>query len=338
MIGMTIPFSISAKISEGLDVYDIMRRIFARSLILITVGVLMVNTTRVEPELTGLSKNIWALLLFIAIFLVWNRYPEKENNFFIISGLRLAGLATLLFLVFRFRSGSYENNGSLIPGWWELPGLAGWGYLVAGLTYLAFRNSIAGTLAVWALFLALNFLSALNLSDFLDPVRPYFGVLLDGYIPVIVLSGHLAGVLLKRYPVNEYHKPLIVMLISGVIMTGAGITLNIWLLPDGVYGNPAWALICSGIAILLFSLLFWLDEILKVINPAVIFKPAGSNIFSIYILQFLLFNLAALAGLNIFFFLKPGSVLLNIAGSAVWVLLVIWISALLARFSVRLKF
>lgn len=338
LIGMTIPFSITKKINEGLTGHEIIRHLFARSLILITVGVLMVNATRVEPGLTGFSKNIWASLLFIAIFLVWNRYPEKENNFFTTTGLRFTGLAILVFLIFRFRSGTFENNGSLIPGWWELPGLAGWGYLVAGLTYLAFRNSIAGTLALWAIFLALNILARLNMSPFLDPVRPYFGVLLNGYIPVIILSGQLTGIILKRYPVNELRKPLVIILLSGVILTASGILIRKYFFPSDIFGNPAWALISCGITALMFIILFWLDENQKVMIPALIIKPAGVNMFTIYILQFLLFNLAWLTGTDIFFFIKPGAVFLNIAGSALWTLLVIVAASLIIRFNIRLKF
>jgi len=338
LIGVTIPFSITKKINEGLKGYDISRHLFARSLILITVGVLMVNTSRVEPELTGLSRYLWAIILFTGIFLTWNRYPEKENNFFTISGLRLIGLATLVFLVFRFRSGSLENNGSLIPGWWELPGLAGWGYLIAGLTYLAFRNSLAGTFAIWALFLLVNILSWLNMTAFLDPVKPYFGVLLDGYIPVIILTGQLTGIIVKKFPLNSSKKPLGIILLSGILLIVAGIFLSKSYFTGSIFNNPAWAMISCGATAILFSIIFWLDEVMKLMNPAIMIKPAGEYFFTIYILQFLLFNLVWLSGIEVFFFLKPGALFLNIAGSLVWTLLVIGISSLLIRFNIRLRF
>jgi heparan-alpha-glucosaminide N-acetyltransferase len=338
LTGMTIPFSITKKINEGLTGREILRHLFARSLILITIGVLMINTGRVEPELTGLNKYLWAILLFIAIFLVWNRYPEKENNFFTITGLRFTGLAILVFLIFRFRSGTFENNGSLITGWWELPGLTGWGYLIAGLTYLIFRNSIAGTIAVWALFMALNVLSGLNMNVIPDLVRPYLEVVANGYIPVIILTGQLMALILKRYTGDEIRKPVIIILISGVLITIAGVFLNSYYFTEGIFGNPAWALISCGITSLGFIILFWLDEGLKMMNPAIMIKPIGENLFTIYILQFLLFNVAWLTGADIFFFLEPGSIFLNIAGSAVWTLIVIGISSLLLRFNIRLKF
>jgi hypothetical protein len=298
----------------------------------------MVNTTRVESELTGLSKYLWAILLFTGIFLTWNKYPEKENNFFTVSGLRLIGLATLVFLVFRFRSGTLENNGSLIPGWWELTGLAGWGYLVAGLTYLAFRNSLAGTFIVWALFLALSIITRLNLATFLDPARPYLGVVLNGYILVIILTGQLAGIILRKIPGNDLRKRLFSILLPGIILLGSGIFLKISYFTEGIFDNPAWALISCGSVTIVFIFLFWLDEGLKVMNPALMIKPAGENMFTIYIIQFLLFNIAWLTGTDVFFFLKPGAVFLTITGALVWTLIVIGISGLLIRFNIRLKF
>jgi len=70
---LTIPFSITKKLNAGLDNFEISRHIFAKGLILVTIGVLLVNTIRVEPEQTGLNRFIWAILLIIAIFLSWNR-------------------------------------------------------------------------------------------------------------------------------------------------------------------------------------------------------------------------------------------------------------------------
>jgi len=131
--GITIPFYVSKKLNEGNTTFDIIKIILARTLILMVTGILVANTGRVNSELTGIPSVLWSILLITAIFLVWNRYPDRDNNFFTVSGLRITGLAIMVFLVLKFRSGSWENNGSLIPGYWELPGLAGWGFLVSSL-------------------------------------------------------------------------------------------------------------------------------------------------------------------------------------------------------------
>ena len=127
MVGMSIPFSIGNRISRGENSFSIAKHIFMRSISLLFIGVLMLNSGRVNPEFTGLSKNLWAILLYLGIFLIWNKYKDNEGNFFTLAGLRFAGVAILVFLVFKFKSGKVENNGSLILGWWGILGLIGWG-------------------------------------------------------------------------------------------------------------------------------------------------------------------------------------------------------------------
>ncbi len=129
------------------------RHIVIRSVSLIIIGVLSLNSGRVNAEFTGMSENLWSILMLIGVFLIWNKYAETDRNFFTIAGLRLAGVALLVFLVFRFKSGQMVNNGSLITGWWGILGLIGWGYLVSALLYLAVRDNILSTIIALLFFL-----------------------------------------------------------------------------------------------------------------------------------------------------------------------------------------
>ena len=137
MVGMAIPYSIGKRISEGQKTTAIAKHIVIRTVSLIIIGVLMLNSGRVNPELTGIGKNLWAILMYLGVFLIWNNYKENDRNYFTITGLRLSGIALLVFLVFKFNSGEFENSGSLITSWWGILGLIGWGYLVAAFVYLA---------------------------------------------------------------------------------------------------------------------------------------------------------------------------------------------------------
>ena len=85
IVGMAIPFAFSKRFLSGQSLYDISRHILTRSLSLIIIGVLMLNSGRVNPELTGISKNLWAILMYVAVFLFWNDYPDKENKFFTVT-------------------------------------------------------------------------------------------------------------------------------------------------------------------------------------------------------------------------------------------------------------
>jgi heparan-alpha-glucosaminide N-acetyltransferase len=337
MAGMTIPFAIQKKINNGFTSYDISRQIFGKSLILLTIGVMMVNTYRVNPDLTGISRYLWALLLFIAVFLVWNRYPEKENNFFTVTGFRFLGLAILVFLVFKFKSGSFENNGSLVAGWWDLPGLLGWGYLVSAFTFLAFRNSFPGTILIWLLFLALNILWKLNLMNAIDLVRKYLGPITDGNVPLIVLSGHLTGLILKRFSSKESGKIILIIIPAGIIMFITGFILKINYFTEVQYGNPALTMLWIGIYMIIFIMIFWIADIKNKGRWFLLFKPAGENPLTTYFASFVFCNLILLCHLPLFFYKQSGNHFVAFAGSAIWALLMTWITSFIIRLNIRLK-
>ena len=89
--GMAIPFSIGKRISMGEKNITIARYIAVRSVSLLIIGILMLNSDRVNPEFTGMGKNLWTIFMFAGVFLVWNKYQENESNFFYNSGSPLTG-------------------------------------------------------------------------------------------------------------------------------------------------------------------------------------------------------------------------------------------------------
>ena len=338
MTGITIPFSISKRLNEGLSTYEISRHIIARSIILITVGVLLVNTERVNPEQTGFSMHIWSMLLIVAFFMVWNRYPESDGRFFTITGLRLTGLTILVILVFKFRSGTFENNGSLIPGWWEVPGLAGWAYLAGAFTWLALRNSVLMTMIIWLFFFGLTILDSLGVTGFLDSVKPYFGVITGGYIPFIVISGQLTGILLKKYSIISIAKPVVIIALSSAVLAATGFLLVQYIFTDGVYGNPGWAMIGVAVTAAFFALVLWLDEVKKVLSRAKFLRTAGINMMTVYLIPYFFYSLVWLSGAKVFFYTETGNTLISITGSLIWTGFTLWVTMLLAKFGLRLKF
>jgi heparan-alpha-glucosaminide N-acetyltransferase len=337
MFGMTVPFMVSKKINENFSINEIIRHIFARTIILLAIGVLMVNINRVNHELTGFGKDLWALLMYLAVFLVWNRYQEKENNFFTFIGLKFIGLAIIIFLIFRFRSGSFENNGSLITGWWDIPGLLGWGFLVSSFTFLAFRNSIIGTFLIWSAFLSLNIFAQLKLTEFLNQFRPYLGIIIDGHIPLILLSGHLAGLVLKRFSASDYKKIIFILSVISLIMVLTGFFLRKWIFTTRISGNPGIALICCGMTLLIFILIYWFADIRKNDRWFVFLKPAGENALTTYIFPNIIYHLIWISGLPVLFYQNSGNIFINNLGSALWAIIMIWLTSVLIRLTIRLK-
>jgi heparan-alpha-glucosaminide N-acetyltransferase len=337
LVGMALPFSLSKRYSQGDSSYELGKHIIKRTISLLVIGVLMLNSGRVNPQLTGIGTNLWAILMYVAVFLVWNNYPDKENNFFTVTGLRLAGLTALVVLVFKFRSGQLENNGSLITGWWGILGLIGWGYLVSAFTYVAFRDSLVKTALVAVFFLILNILSRLNLLDFLDRVKPVFGIIIDGNVPLIVLTGMIAGLIIKKIPVKESGRVVTLFLVLGVLYILSGFILRKWFIISKIQATPSWALICNGISMLVFILLYWIADVKNLIRWATFFRPAGENALTTYLFPDVLYYLIWSTGIPILIYKQSPDPLIVTGGSIIWALLMVWLTSLLVRLNIRLK-
>jgi predicted acyltransferase len=337
MVGMAIPFALSKRISRGDSMYDISRHIVTRSLSLLIIGVLMLNAGRVNPELTGIGKNLWALLMYIAVFLFWNDYQDKDKKFFTITTLKLIGIAVLVFLVLKFRSGRPENNGSLITGWWGILGLIGWGYLVTSFTYILCRDSIFKTLLITLFFLALNILSGLSMLDFLNPVKPFFGVIIEGNVPFIVLTGLMGGLIIKNLSLKEYKKIILVFAGIGVFYIVSGFILRNWFIISKIKATPSWGLICSGISSILFILIFWIIDVKNKTSWAGFLRPAGENSLTTYLAPDIFYYLIWMSGIPVLIYKQSSEPLIVVLGSLLWALLMVGLTALLARLNIRLR-
>lgn len=335
--GMSIPFAITNRISKGLTQTDNIKHILYRTVSLIVIGILMLNTSRVDPELTGISKNLWALLMYFAVFLVWNNYRSKDEKPFTVTGFRLAGVGLLIILIFKFKSGQPENDGSLITGWWGILGLIGWGYLAAALTYILCRNSLLLTALAAALFLGLNILASLGLSTFLDPARPLLGVIIDGNVPFIVVSGTFVGLMLKN-SAGTGNKTLIRnLVISGVLSLAAGFLLREWFILSKIKATPSWGLVCTGISILVFTIIYVISDVFGKTGWAEFFRPAGENSLTTYLVPNILYHLIWMGGLPVFFYKQSQILPIVIGGSIIWAILMVWLSAFLKRLGISLK-
>ena len=336
MVGMAIPFSIGNRIAKGENTYSLVRHIVIRSVSLLIIGVLSLNSGRVNPEFTGMSENLWAILMLTGVFLIWNNYSESDKNFFTIAGLRLAGIALLVFLVFKFRSGQMVNNGSLITGWWGILGLIGWGYLVSAILYLVVRDNILNTAVAWIFFLTINILSKLDLLDSLNPVKPFLGVIIEGNVPFIVISGLLTTLVIKKLS-KDYRRTIITIVTFGIFCLIAGFVLRKWFIISKDKATPSWGFICNGISMMLFALLYWIIDIKKITNWTFFLKPAGENSLTTYLAPEIIYSIIFSSGLPILFYKDSDIPLVVIAGSIIWALLMVGLTALLVKFNIKLK-
>ena len=334
MVGMSVPFAIQSRIKNGEPTKKILFHILLRTISLLLIGVLMMNTGRLNPELSGISKNAWAIAMYVSVFLIWNIYPVNRKTLsYLFKGV---GILMLILLVFMFRSGTSENPGWLITGWWGILGLIGWGYLVTSLVYLAVKDNLPATALFWLAFVVVNIMSMLNLTDFLSFLKPVFGVVIEGNVPSMVLAGLFFSLLLRKLK-DDRRKFIMAASILGVMAIIAAFILRNWFIISKINGTPSWGMLCSGISILVFVILFILIDVWEITHWSLIFRMAGQNSLTTYLVPDIIYYSIWMSGLPILFYKHSEYSLIVIFGSIVWSLAMILFTRALARIGIRLK-
>lgn len=335
MVGMAVPFAVQSRLKKGHTSLTILYHILLRTVSLLIIGVLMVNVSRLNPELTGIPKNIWAIGVYVSIFLVWNNYSKLPP--WLVYVLKGAGMAGLIILAAIFKSGTAEQVSWLHTSWWGILGLIGWGYLAASLVYLLVKENLLQIAGFWALFFVLNILSQFNLLEFLNPVKPVFGVLLSGNTPSIVLAGLFFSVLIRQIGFADFKKLISTSLILGVVFLIAGFVLRQWFIISKIQGTPSWAMICNGISVLVFVVLYIIIDLFKLTKWTVVFKPAGQNSLTTYLAPDILYYSMWLSGVPILIYKQSEFAGVVILGSILWALAMVGFAALLAKIGIRLR-
>jgi hypothetical protein len=238
MVGLSIPFAFMARRKLGESGIQLLSHILIRTLSLILIGVFAVNIESYNADLTGINKFLWAILVYISVFLIWNKYPNESRYALVFKGLKVIRILGLLVLAAIYRSGTPENIGWMSTSWWGILGLIGWGYLVAALTYFWLKDNIGATGSVWVGFILLNVLAQLSYTRFLNPIKPIFGVILNGNTPSIVLAGLVIGILLKKYR-TDYKRFLSLIISVGMICIATAFGLRNWFIISKLSGTPS---------------------------------------------------------------------------------------------------
>lgn len=335
MVGMAVPFAVQSRSKKGASTVSIVYHILIRSLSLLLIGVLMVNVSRLNPELSGINKNLWAIFMYICIFLIWNLY--RNGNTKLVYVLKGLGVAGLLVLVILFKAGTPEEISWLKTSWWGILGLIGWGYLATSLVYIVTKDDLLKVGLFWSFFFALNVLSSLNLLTFLDPLKPVLGVLISGNTPFIVISGLFFSLLIRKIGFANYKKIIGVGTVLGLSFLVLGFVLRNWFIISKILGTPSWGMICNGISVLLFVLLFYVIDVKQITKWTGVFKPAGQNSLTTYLAPDIIYYSIWMSGAHVLFYKQADSAALAIIGSIVWALAMIGFAALVSKIGIRLK-
>lgn len=333
MVGMAVPYAVAAREKTGESMGLIFSHIVIRTASLILIGVLILNGGRLDAALTGMSNFLWLGLLYLCVFMVWNRFPTKSGNQALFKGIRFLGILGICYLVYRFKA---SDGKGLEIGWWGILGLIGWGYFAAAATFVLSRGRLAVVGCAWLLFLFLNILSQTTFKLHVPVLENYLNVLLSGNVPCIVLAGTIIGILIRRYATVP--KMLLCrLLVIGILWLTGGFVLRSWFILSKIHGTPSWALLCCGISVLLLLLIYYLIDIRKYHNGIFVFEEAGKNSLTTYLAPDLIYFICWGFQIPLFFYKQSSNMVLAVGGSLLWAFAMLWYAILLKKMNIYLK-
>jgi predicted acyltransferase len=315
MVGMSIPSALGGRLLAGEPVWKILLHVVARTFCLLLVGVLMVNDESPGPDMSGLSPDCWAVLMYLSAILAFcsispagrsETSPEMKWRWQSISRLaRAIGFAGLLVLAFLFRGDKGQRIISLSPfvihtSWFGILGLIAWAYLAGSIVFLAFRCNSLARLGCMALLLALYPADKTGVFDnfWLNRYVGIGGTL--GAQPSITVAGSLLASILP--PWRKLTLTATLRFTAWFILGCAAAAL----LLEGLYGinkneaTPSWCLWACAVTALVW-LVFHLLSDLGSIHPAVrVFALAGRNVLLAYLFSEMLPSAASLSHLDDF--------------------------------------
>ncbi|UCE05138.1 MAG: DUF5009 domain-containing protein, partial [bacterium] len=254
IVGMAIPFAIGRRFESGQTLWQIWRHILIRSLGLLIIGVIMVNSDSVSGE-GIINPDLWILLAYAAIILIWNQPPKTKNVF--LSRLRIAGMILLITLVFLYRGNEATGIVQLRTKWWGILGLIGWAYLITCIIYIPLRKNIAGLVGAISLLYCIFIADEAGFFSGLPWIKSWINIGSTwGSHSAIVVSGVVLGMILRPDSSVQTHFVRIRWaLLYGLGLAAAGILLHslhdvhkIFII-NKILATPPWCLLSSAIMV-----------------------------------------------------------------------------------------
>ncbi|MFC2084306.1 DUF5009 domain-containing protein [Bacteroidota bacterium] len=338
IVGVAIPFAIDKRLRRGDSYLQIWKHILIRTTGLIILGILMVNIGNLNEEYTGMDKNLWVVLLFVSVILVWNQYSHERGKIrFIFYLLRSIGICVLVYLAAIYRGGTESELTWFKTSWWGILGLIGWAYLISCTLYFIFRNHHAAMVGMVAFLILLFVGDTEGILNFLQPVSDV--VWIGGHIgthSAITVSGIVVSMLF--FGENKNLSPLkriLWILIFALFIYLTGCFLRPHYIVSKNLATPSWGLFSISICSVIFAFLYWLIDLKKKNWWVFFIRPAGVNPLLAYILPFIVY---ALIGLFEITYLKDnfGHGSIGIVRSVVFTLIMVGFTNMLTKLRIRL--
>jgi heparan-alpha-glucosaminide N-acetyltransferase len=313
IVGMAIPFAIGKRFEQGQTLRQIWKHVLVRTLGLLVIGVVMVNS-EIIAENGIINSHVWFLLAYLAVILIWNTAHGPHSK--LISRLQIVGGIALVALVFLFRAEDGSGIIQMQTRWWGILGLIGWAYLVSILIYIPLRKNLAGLVGSIALLYSLYAADRAGLFSEWTWINSWInigGTL--GSHAAIVMSGVVLGMILRPdSPVQTHGERIRWAFFYGLGLTLAGILLHAlndidsMFIINKIQATIPWCLFTSAITLGVWIFIYWVMDVKGWKKWAKIVEPAGKNPLFAYILAPVFHSIFALIALSGFdFWAKLGS-------------------------------
>lgn len=344
IVGLAIPFALSRRLDRGEPLRRIVGHIALRTFGLLVLGVFMVNMPP-DQAATPIGAQLWMLLVFVCAILVWNVYPPSRGlrraGFLALRALGIAGLIALAAI---YRGDDHGQIVWLRPQWWGILGLIGWAYLVGCGAYLVFHRRIEAMVGMIGVLILAFIAADKGVFEPLEPVAGWLsiGSTLGSQASITVAGVTIGLLFFPGSPATTPAERVRWIAVFALLLFVAGW----WLSP--LYGiakddaTPSWCLFCTAICSVLFAVLYLVIDVWGRQRWTRFVDPAGQNPLLGYFLPYLFY---AALGLwpNQQWATNPlaspaWSGVPGIVRSMVFALAMVWLTGLLGRAHVRLRF
>jgi heparan-alpha-glucosaminide N-acetyltransferase len=336
LVGMSIPLSVQHRRQKGDTNNKILLHIIERSFALLVMGVFLVNGEEINEVASGIHRFPWNLICCTVFIILWNSWPKRMNKF-LLGGLKILAIISLLILAFIYRSGGNgEDIHRFAPHWWGILGLIGWAYFISAVIYTFSANKFYILFIAWLLFLFLCIASHAGWIPHHSIIAKIISPFGGGSMPAFTMGGVLITLLLLDFRQrNETAKMMITFFGIAVVLFLCGLYLRTFWGISKIRATPAWVLICSAITIVVFMLIYWLTDKKGKANWFNIILPAGTNTLLCYLLPYYAYDIPMMFHLYL-----PAFVLTGIIGlfkSFIFALLIVIATGWLGKMGMRLK-
>lgn len=292
IVGLSIPLAINIRKKRNDNNFKILKHILERTIALLIMGFFMVNIEHINEKAIPISKNIWQILMAVAILLMWLHYtPIKELKKTHVILLKSIGVLILIYLAIIYKGGTIEEPVWMKPYWWGILGLIGWAYFLNAIIYLAVGRNL---IILGVFFLLFNFLNVQE-SGFYENL-PAFKIVVSASNYALVIAGVFCTTLfLKLKDEEKTNQFLLIIGVLGLLFISYGFLIRPSFIISKNLATPSWTSICIGMSYLIYMLLFILIEKWGYNKWAKPIKPAGTSTLTCYLMPYFIYPIVALA-------------------------------------------